>query len=108
MIREYQKAVDKFVRTTLEKHRDKMGRIILFGSVARGEAREDSDVDVVLIVNDDSFKMQRLISEIVVKILLETGIYISAKVLSSEEYNLLKEINSSFYRSISREGVLIG
>jgi len=67
MIREYQKAVDKFVRTTLEKHRDKIESIILFGSVARGEAREGSDVDVVLTVNDDSFKMQRLISEIVVK-----------------------------------------
>ena len=109
MIQEkYKKAVDKFVKITLDKHRDKIDGIILFGSVAREEAREDSDIDIILIVNDDSFKMQKLISEVVVKILFETEIYVSAKVISSEEYNLLKEINSSFYRDVVREGVLIG
>ncbi len=104
----YKKAVDKFVKTTLEKHRNKIEGIILFGSVAREEAREDSDIDIILIVNDDSFKMQKLISEVVVKILFETEIYVSAKVISSEEYKLLKEINSSFYRDVVREGVSIG
>ncbi len=104
----YRKAVDKFVRMALEKHRDEIESIILFGSVARGEVREDSDIDIILIVKGDSFKMQKLISEVVVKILLETGIYISAKVLSSEEYNLLKKINSSFYRNISKEGIPVG
>jgi len=108
MTQEYQKAVDKFVRKVLEKHRDKIGSIILFGSVARGEAREDSDIDILLITSDDSFKMQKLVSEIVVKILLETGMYISAKVVSSEEYNLLREISSSFYRNVSKEGIPIG
>jgi predicted nucleotidyltransferase len=69
----YQKAMDNFVRRALEKHGDKIESIILFGSVARGEAREDSDIDILLITSEDPFKMQKLISKVVVKILLETG-----------------------------------
>ena len=100
--------LDLFVKTLKEKFRDKIDRIILFGSVARGEDKESSDIDVLLITNYDSFKMQRLVSDIVVDILLKTGVYVSVKVLSYEEYNFLKEINSSFYKSILSEGVVIG
>ena len=51
--------------------------------------------------------MQRLISD-VVDILLKTGIYISAKILTSDEFNFLKEINSSFYRNVMEEGITVG
>jgi predicted nucleotidyltransferase len=37
----YQHAVDEFVGRALAKYGDRIERIILFGSVARGEARED-------------------------------------------------------------------
>jgi len=38
----YKEAIDEFVRRALEKYGDKIDSIILFGSVARGEAKEDS------------------------------------------------------------------
>ncbi|AEA46564.1 nucleotidyltransferase domain-containing protein [Archaeoglobus veneficus] len=108
MIKEsYQKAIDEFVRR-VRKYGDKIESIILFGSVARGEAREDSDIDILIISKGDSFDMQKRISEVVVEILLNTGIYISAKVISTEEYNLMRNINSSFFRNISKEGIVIG
>jgi predicted nucleotidyltransferase len=40
----YQEAVNEFVKRAWEKYEDKIDRIILFGSVARGEAKEDSDI----------------------------------------------------------------
>lgn len=86
------------------KYEDKVEKIILFGSVARGEDKEDSDVDVLIITNYDSFKMQKLVSEIAVNILLKTGVYVSAKVLTLDELNFLRKINSSFYMSVMEEG----
>ncbi len=100
--------IELFVKTLKKRYGNKIDRIILFGSVARGEDREDSDIDILLVTNYDSFKMQRLVSDIVVDILLKTGVYVSVKVLSSEEYNFLKKIKSSFYRSILEEGITIG
>ena len=100
--------LDIFVKTLKEKYGDKIKRIILFGSVARGEDKEDSDMDVLIITNYDSFKMQKLVSGIVVEVLLKTGVYVSAKVLSLDEFNFLKEINSSFYRNMLNEGITVG
>ena len=104
----YRKAVDKFVKISVDKYGDKLEEIILFGSVARDEANEGSDVDILVITKGNSFKMQKLLSETVIDVLLTTGIYLSLKVLSSEEYHHLKKINSSFYRNVSREGISIG
>jgi len=92
-----------FVKALKEKYGDRVERIILFGSVARKEDREDSDIDVLVITNYDSFKMQKLVSDIVVDILLKTGAYVSAKVLTSGEVDFLKEIKSIFFGKISEK-----
>ena len=97
-----------FVDELKKNYKEKIVKIILYGSVARGEDREDSDIDVLIITNYDSFKMQKLVSDVVIKILLEYGIYISAKVLSVEEFNQMKKINTSFYRNILKDGVVVG
>ena len=104
----YRRAIDEFVNKARERYGGRIESIILFGSVVRGEAEGDSDIDILVVVNGDSFKMQKLISEVAVKILLKTGTYVSAKVLSREEYDFIKDINSSFYRNVSKEGIVIG
>lgn len=45
----YRKAVDEFVERVLDKYSDRIDSIILFGSVARGEAKEESDIDILVI-----------------------------------------------------------
>jgi predicted nucleotidyltransferase len=47
----YKRPVEEFVRRALEKYGDKIDKIILFGSVARGEARDESDVDILVVGN---------------------------------------------------------
>lgn len=45
--------MEEFVRRVLERYEDKIDSIILFGSVARGEAKEDSDIDILVIWKGD-------------------------------------------------------
>ncbi|MCW7074784.1 MAG: nucleotidyltransferase domain-containing protein, partial [Candidatus Methanospirare jalkutatii] len=47
--KEYREAVEEFVRRVLERYKEKIESIILFGSVARGEAKEDSDIDILVV-----------------------------------------------------------
>lgn len=82
--------MNEFVRRALEKYGDKIDSIILFGSVARGEAREGSDIDILVVAVGDRFRMRRELSGIVLDILLETGEYISVKTLSIEDFKFLK------------------
>ena len=104
---EYQEAVKEFVRRAREKYDDKIDSIILFGSVARGEAREGSDIDILVVAVGDRFRMRRELSGIVLDILLETGEYISVKTLSIEDFKFLKEVKSSFLSNVVKEGVFV-
>jgi len=83
-------------------------KIILFGSVARGEDTEESDVDILIVtknVNDD-LKIEDDIYSKVMDILLETMIRISIKMRPIKHYESHKDF--PFYSNIEEDGVLIG
>jgi predicted nucleotidyltransferase len=51
---EYKELLNTFVHLAQQKLRDQVVSIVLYGSVARGTARPDSDVDVLLILREAS------------------------------------------------------
>jgi len=99
----YRKPIEEFVRKALERYEKKIERIILFGSVARGEGKEDSDVDI-LVVGDVS--LDELVN-ISFPILLEHGELISAKNMNRGHFNFLVREGYSFARNILREGIIL-
>lgn len=99
----YRRAVNEFVMRALERDKDKIKGIILFGSVARGEAKEDSDIDVLMITKKEDFRLRRALAGIAFDILLETGENISVKTLSKDDFERRK--NFSFLRNLISEGV---
>ena len=46
---EKREAVEYFVKLLKERFGGRIKKVILFGSVARGDAEEDSDIDVLVI-----------------------------------------------------------
>lgn len=76
-------------------------KVILYGSVARGEEKEESDVDI-LILSRDKLKTKDKVIERAMDILLDTGTYISVKVISPSEFERLR--NTHFISQIEKEG----
>jgi len=99
------KAVEEFVRRALDKYGDRIESIILFGSVARGEAGEESDIDILVVTKKEDFRLRRMLIEIAFDILLDTGENISVKALSKDEFERHK--NFSFLKSVISEGIKI-
>ncbi|WP_258082996.1 nucleotidyltransferase domain-containing protein [Thermococcus thermotolerans] len=57
---------------------DDLVEVILFGSYARGEAREDSDVDVLVVVKRrPTIEEHDRLNEVTEKYIMENGIVIS-------------------------------
>lgn len=84
---------------------DKIIRIVLFGSVARGEDSDDSDIDI-LIVSNYRDEVWPLITREIANFIIEKQEIVSAHVMS-EEY--LREIEDfRFMRNIRKEGVVLG
>jgi predicted nucleotidyltransferase len=80
--------------------------IILYGSQARGDAREDSDIDFLLVLKDefDYLEMLRRSDDQVVSLSLENDLVISRAFASKKEY---QEKQSPFLINIRREGVTV-
>jgi len=96
-----ERAIKEFVQALKSKYRDRVRRIILFGSYARGDYTEESDIDI-LIVGDVDFDY---IIDLCTKLLLKYGVVINAIIESEEQFN--KKINWSFHRNVLDEGKVL-
>ena len=99
------KAVDEFVKRIEKNHHDEIESIILFGSVARGEAREDSDIYILIIIKKEDFKLRRLFIGTAFDIFMETGKNISVKFIFYDDFQRRK--NFSFLKNVITDGVKI-
>jgi predicted nucleotidyltransferase len=79
--------------------------IMLFGSVARGEDTEESDIDI-LIVSPIADDLRHEINRIAVDIILDKDEIISPHLMTVEHFNKTK--NYAFLTNVLNEGVLIG
>ncbi|KZX14468.1 nucleotidyltransferase domain-containing protein [Methanobrevibacter filiformis] len=83
-------------------------KIILYGSVARNEDKNDSDIDILIITSeiDDDLKIEDDIYSKTFDILLETGEDLSVQIIHNEHYQTHSDF--PFYMNIAKDGVLIG
>ena len=79
---------------------------ILYGSEARGDARPDSDIDVLILVNKDniSLKEEQEIAYPLYDIEFETGVIISPRVFPKKFWN---DLTTPFYENVMKEGVVL-
>jgi len=84
---------------------DKIIKIILFGSVARGDDHEESDIDILIISNHRE-DIDDIISEEIAWIMYDKQELISAHVINEDLFNKTK--NFSFLTNVLKDGVAIG
>ncbi|MBS3802836.1 MAG: nucleotidyltransferase domain-containing protein [Candidatus Thermoplasmatota archaeon] len=101
MINSQDKAIRRFTSDAKRILRDNVIDILIYGSVARGEAKKESDIDVIVIVKRNAFKMQMRLAALSFDILLETGEYISVQTLKSKE---LKR-DTIFLHNVKRDAI---
>ncbi|WP_051585856.1 nucleotidyltransferase domain-containing protein [Caldanaerobius polysaccharolyticus] len=88
---------------------NKLENIILYGSYARGDYSCDSDVDIMVLVNEgeeDLKKYDDKITDIMVDLSLKHGILVSLYVQSVQSYKKYIEILPLF-RNIEKECIRI-
>ncbi len=98
--------IKKEILRALEPHMENIVSVILFGSYARGEQNENSDVDV-LVVSNKPFKVQKKGFDIIVieKNKLERAIKINPILI----YSAIKEgtplVNSMFFNELRKKKI---
>ncbi|PEN04751.1 nucleotidyltransferase [Longimonas halophila] len=102
------------VRTALQETRtalrdlydDRLVRLIVFGSQARGEAHAESDVDVLIVLDApvDALTEARRTSGLIMDIASRHGVALSFVHLSGKEF---AHKDRPLLRNIDREGVVL-
>ncbi|MFW5912073.1 MAG: nucleotidyltransferase domain-containing protein [Candidatus Hadarchaeota archaeon] len=102
---ERERALASFVGRAKGKYGESVDKLILYGSHARGEAGEESDVDVLVVWNGDPSEGRMGMAEIATDVLLEHDVIISPKLVSAEGYEDMKRSEGPFIKNVLEEGV---
>lgn len=99
--------LQELVSGVTEIIKDNITKVILYGSVARGTNREDSDIDIMLIIKNelDSLTEDKL-SDFIVDMNLKYDKVFSVIDVESQKFN--KWGNTvPFYKNVNQEGIVL-
>lgn len=85
---------------------DKLASVILFGSQARGDAADDSDVDILIVLHGEVniFAEMSRTSHLIANLSLQYDSVISRIFMP---YHRFHDEQSSLVRQVRREGILL-
>ena len=92
-----------------EKVSEKFGKVevILFGSCARDKAEEESDIDILVILDRDvDIKVRESIYDIAYELNLKYDVVLDVSVYSRVEWDRYREV-LPFIINIEKEGVVV-
>lgn len=108
-------AISSSVRTALERYRDRLRlrfgerlrAVVLFGSHARGQAHEDSDVDVLVVVDGLTSLEAWEAAGDVAPVAIETRLPLAPLPISTERLESLRKSERLLAQVIDSEGIAL-
>ena len=100
-----EQAVKSFVERLLERYPERIRQAVLFGSKARGDSGTWSDIDVLIVVDDDDWRFQHAISNIASNVSLEYDVLIGPRVIGQARWERMRQDRFSLYRNVAAEGI---
>ena len=100
IMQEFAKSVRKMLGNSLDS-------VIVYGSYARGDYSELSDIDVMLLVSlgeEEIKKISDQISDLAFDFMMKYGVDISPVITNTDHFNYWVD-NLPYYRNVRDEGV---
>ncbi|MCU6766369.1 MAG: nucleotidyltransferase domain-containing protein [Blautia sp.] len=88
---------------------EKLTKVIVYGSYARGDYRDNSDVDIMILVKmtDEEIRtVKNDIYDLAFEVEMNTGIEISPVIKNEEQYEYWVD-TLPFYRNVRDEGIVV-
>lgn len=111
MPKNIEKIVREFVNQANELLGDRIKKIILYGSYARGDYKKNSDVDLMILTDlsdDEIIEFREKISDIAFEIEFENNfdVMLSPLLKNIDKFNYWLEA-LPFYMNVEKEGVVL-
>jgi predicted nucleotidyltransferase len=98
-------AVTEYIEQICERFPNRILAVTLYGSKARGDDDDESDIDLLVLVDveDDEFRSE--LWAIASAVSLEYNVVVSPQVFGQERWDETRRIRMPLYRAIEAEGV---
>jgi len=103
----YKRTIEELKHELIGKLGDKISSLILYGSAAKGDMREESDIDVLVITKDDDNEIYDEMSKIRTDVDLKNGSLTSLISISRREIEEYLKLNSPFIKDVIKEGIIL-
>lgn len=101
----FEQIVKDFSDETRVLLKDNLIAEYLFGSMARGEATEHSDIDILIIVDKFDYEIRQELSSLSSEYSINRGVYISPILKDRKVWEKNKSHQTLFYQEIQRDGI---
>lgn len=95
--------IERYLDIIINKYQGEIIDVILYGSVARGEDKNESDIDLLIIGKENNWELEKDLTDIAYDTGLSFGMYLSVKYISLNTYTSQKSF--ILIQNISREGL---
>lgn len=79
--------------------------VLLFGSKARGESDPESDIDLLIVVEDYNWTLEKEITRLTTETDYAFGVVVSDHVISKARFHQMGSRREPLYHSIERDGI---
>jgi len=96
-----QQALQEFVAYLQQSIPDRIELVALFGSKARGDSQQGSDIDVLVILSEEDRELRREILRQAARFSLEYDVLLSPRVIGVERWEQMRGF--SLYQNVQQE-----
>lgn len=100
-----EQVIKQFKQELIARFPDKVVAVLVYGSKARGDYHDESDIDVLVIAKESDWKFADKVREIGYTLDEEIDYRLSIQVMSEAKIAYLRENNFQFAQSIFRDAV---
>ncbi len=104
---EEQTWLDAYRRALDDRHPGVVLRLLVYGSKARGDAREDSDLDMLLVVRNDAGGLKWSLREIGYDLAVFSDVVPSILAYTEEEWESRRTSGFPFQQAVERDAVSV-
>jgi len=99
----------KVVQAARDSLGDKLHKVILYGSYARGDYDDESDIDIMVLADitmEETNEAYKKIYDLLPDLCLEYGVVVSIQVTSSAMFYAFLNA-SGFYKNVQKDGMVL-
>jgi predicted nucleotidyltransferase len=98
-------ALDGYLANLHRQYGDRLVRVVLFGSKARGDFDVESDLDVLVVLHDGDWRLRDGVALAAFEPMIENGVVLSPLIVDIADYVWWPKHDAPIYRNICAEGV---